>query len=256
MLLRRISGSRLLKQVCSNGMQRRTDAGPISISDLQSALQQHKTKSSEGMEQLKIALEILAREVQEKKEKENQKSWDYFIIHIIGKERRGLIAEVSAVLAKHQVDIAASRATILGGDFSMMIHCRSTEDLVESLSRELNLIHEVSSWVHKAQAKTDDSSVVGPGRRVRIMRLSGNHVKGVVAGVTKLLRQRDVSIMNMSSELAPAPDLTGPPLFKMRLVCDLPADISKYDIETGLQALQHVLGTPITLESWHDLEDL
>ena len=141
-------------------------------------------------------------------------------MHTTGPERLGMINEVSSAVSGAHMEILSSRATLLGGDFSMMVHLRSNDAAaIDALHSELAKVPGIDWWVHDASATNDSSHTVGPGRAARILRLSGDNCPGIIAAVSKYLHKRGVVVMNLASEmgmfLPPPPHSTSfhPPHF-------------------------------------------
>ena len=123
-------------------------------------------------------------------------------MHTTGPERLGLVSEVMGAVTNSGLDILASRATLLGGDFSMMIHTRChCNTALDKMNESMAQIGGVATWVHDASATTDESHTVGPGRVARVLRMSGNNAPGIIAAVAKYFHKRDVAIMNLASEM-------------------------------------------------------
>ena len=86
----------------------------------------------------------------------------FYALSTIGRDRPGIVAEVTGTLLRHNVNIADSQMAILGGHFAMMIMLELPEETdLESLkadlehSRELLGLEAVSlSEVDPAQAST------------------------------------------------------------------------------------------------------
>eukprot|EP01064_Diplonema_japonicum_P028351 TRINITY_DN4334_c0_g4_i1.p1 TRINITY_DN4334_c0_g4~~TRINITY_DN4334_c0_g4_i1.p1 ORF type:complete len:257 (+),score=63.15 TRINITY_DN4334_c0_g4_i1:47-817(+) len=237
---------------CSMGAVQSRGNASMSIEELQDTIKKigKSGESSKGMEQLKNALAMLQEEVEEKKRNKEKKEFNYYIVHTTGPERLGMLAQVASIVSDNGMEILASRATLLGGDFSMMIHIRTTErKAAEKMKEELLAIPDVKTWVHDASSTTDDSNTVGPGRVAKVLRITGENSPGIISSITKYLQKRNAFIMNMASEMAAAP-LGGPPMFQLRLVLDTPGDLGKEEVVAGLNAVAATIGAKMKIDSF------
>lgn len=69
------------------------------------------------------------------------------IITVVGSDKVGIIAEVSALLAQHQINIADITQTILSGNFVMMMMV-SLESADISIDGLRNVLNETSKKMH------------------------------------------------------------------------------------------------------------
>lgn len=69
------------------------------------------------------------------------------IITVVGSDKVGIIAEVSALLAQHEINIADITQTILSGNFVMMMMV-SLESADISIDGLRNVLNETSKKMH------------------------------------------------------------------------------------------------------------
>lgn len=69
------------------------------------------------------------------------------IITVVGSDKVGIIAEVSALLAQHKINIADITQTILSGNFVMMMMV-SLESADISIDELRNILRETSKKMH------------------------------------------------------------------------------------------------------------
>ena len=69
------------------------------------------------------------------------------IITVVGSDKVGIIAEVSALLAQHKINIADITQTILSGNFVMMMMV-SLESADISIDELRNILSETSKKMH------------------------------------------------------------------------------------------------------------
>eukprot|EP01062_Namystynia_karyoxenos_P002015 TRINITY_DN10699_c0_g1_i1.p1 TRINITY_DN10699_c0_g1~~TRINITY_DN10699_c0_g1_i1.p1 ORF type:complete len:264 (+),score=97.57 TRINITY_DN10699_c0_g1_i1:79-792(+) len=177
-----------------------------------------------------------------------------YVVHAAAPDRQGLMAEVASAVSKNGGDMHSSRATILGNLFSIMMVVSVPEVQSKGVFRALQSVNGLEVW-HRLSTSGDKSKAyLRPGRKVRVFRVTGLNTNGIVQGVCGLLAQRGVSIINLASEMTPAP-FTDDPMFRLRAVVDMPVEMEESDLEQGLDALSKVLGVDMWVEDWHSPGD-
>jgi glycine cleavage system transcriptional repressor len=124
-----------------------------------------------------------------------------YALSAIGRDRPGIVAEVTGTLLRHGVNMADSQMAILGGHFAMMIVLvSSAETDVEGLRADLDRsrakleLEAVSlSEIDEAQARIDEPS--------HVITLYGADHPGIVNAVTAVLAERGVNITDLDTHL-------------------------------------------------------
>eukprot|EP00756_Hemistasia_phaeocysticola_P004610 Hpha_TRINITY_DN12914_c0_g2::TRINITY_DN12914_c0_g2_i1::g.164575::m.164575 len=171
-----------------------------------------------------------------------------FVMHVTAPDRRGLLADVTGAVLKHGGDVHSSRATILGNMFSIMMVVQSSPSQMDGITNSLKNVKGNPEIWHRPS--TSGAKFMRPGRKMRIFTITGLNTNGIVQGVCGLLAQRDISVMNLASEMTPAP-FTDDPMFTLRAAVDMPADMEEHELEQGLEALSTVLGVDMWVKRWH-----
>merc|ERR1712098_79771 len=105
-------------------------------------------------------------------------------------------------------------ATILGNLFSIMMVVGPASDAPLS-------VKGLEVWQRSASGSDKAPTYLRADRKVRVLKITGMNTNGIVTGVCGLFAQRGVNLINVASEMAPAP-FTDDPMFKMRAVIDMP----------------------------------
>jgi glycine cleavage system transcriptional repressor len=124
-----------------------------------------------------------------------------YALSTIGRDRPGIVAEVTGTLLRHGVNMADSQMAILGGHFAMMIVLVTSaetdvEDLRADLDRsraKLELEAITLSEIDEAQARIDEPS--------HVITLYGADHPGIVNAVTSALAERGVNITDLDTHL-------------------------------------------------------
>lgn len=163
-----------------------------------------------------------------------------YALSAIGRDRAGIVAEVTGTLLRHGVNMADSQMAILGGHFAMMIVLvTSSETDLEGLrsdldrSREKLELEAISlSEIDEAQARIDEPS--------HVITLYGADHPGIVNAVAAALAKRGVNITDLDTHLVGEET---EPAYMMILEVSLPEGFSGDDLDAYLRdvALQQKL---------------
>eukprot|EP01059_Diplonema_ambulator_P011823 TRINITY_DN21882_c0_g1_i2.p2 TRINITY_DN21882_c0_g1~~TRINITY_DN21882_c0_g1_i2.p2 ORF type:complete len:120 (+),score=23.47 TRINITY_DN21882_c0_g1_i2:95-454(+) len=107
----------------------------------------------------------------------------------------------------------------------------------------------INTCIHPATAP-DVQYTLPHKHTVKVLRLTGHDTVGIVAATTEFLAKKGIRVLNLASEMAPAP-FTDDPMFKLRMVLDLPAGVSDESLEEGIDAVAQVLGVDLWIDSIH-----
>ena len=155
-----------------------------------------------------------------------------YALSAIGRDRPGIVAEVTGTLLRHGVNLADSQMAILGGYFAMMLVLETSEatDLkalrtdLESSRDKLELEAISLSAIDAAQARIDEPS--------HVITLYGADHPGIVNSVTAALAERGVNVTDLDTHLVGE---ESEPVYMMILEVALPEDLSGEELETFLR---------------------
>jgi glycine cleavage system transcriptional repressor len=155
-----------------------------------------------------------------------------YALSAIGRDRPGIVAEVTGTLLRHGVNLADSQMAILGGHFAMMLVLESSEatDLVQlkadlERSRDTLELEAISlSEIDAAQAQIDEPS--------HVITLYGADHPGIVNAVTAALAGKGVNITDLDTHLVGD---ESEPAYMMILEVALPNGLSGNELEVFLR---------------------
>ena len=159
-----------------------------------------------------------------------------YALSAIGRDRPGIVAEVTGTLLRHGVNLADSQMAILGGHFAIMLVLETSEatdlealrgDLEQSRAR-LELEAVSLSEIDATQARIDDPS--------HVITLYGADHAGIVNAVTAALAERGVNITDLDTHLVGEET---EPVYMMILEVALPEDLSGNELEVFLREIAH-----------------
>ncbi len=148
----------------------------------------------------------------------------YFILLSSGKDRPGIVDDISTILFEKGANIEDSRMAVLGGCFSSMTLFSCTEGQVEAVEEGLEDLKGVGLETHLHPAADPAIGPVRTGLPLKFEIIAMDH-PGIVQRVVRLLRKQDVNIESLETQVTRAP-LSGAPLFDLRIEAKVPPESS------------------------------
>ncbi len=159
----------------------------------------------------------------------------YFILLSSGKDRPGIVDDISTLLFDKGANIEDSRMAVLGGCFSSMTLFSCTPEQAEAVEKGLESLKELGleTYLHPAE----DPAVRPPqaGLPLKFEIVAMDH-PGIVQRVVRLLRRHGVNIESLDTQVTRAP-LSGAPLFDLRIEAKVPAESSIANTKERLSRL-------------------
>ncbi len=167
----------------------------------------------------------------------------HFAVTAVGADRPGIVAAVTRAFVDHGCNLEDSSMTILRGQFAMMLVVDAPagvgraelEAALAAPATDLDLVVAV-----RPASEHDD--VAGAGSW--IVSVHGADRPGIVHGVTSLLAERSVNIVDLGTRVVGAPDRA---LYTMVLEVTLPPGADPVELERDLQARAAELGVTCRL---------
>ena len=152
---------------------------------------------------------------------------EYTILFLVGKDRPGIVDDVSTFLFERGANIEDSRMAVMGGCFSIMTLFSCLPQKLEGIEGSLSELREMGfeTSLHRAQAPEAVSDA--PDFPMKVAVTSMDH-PGIVRKVVRILRRHNVNVRSMITRMTSAP-LSGAPIFNLVLEAALPSenDVSK-----------------------------
>jgi glycine cleavage system transcriptional repressor len=159
----------------------------------------------------------------------------YFILLSSGKDRPGIVDDISTLLFDKGANIEDSRMAVMGGCFSSMTLFSCTPEQAEAVKQGLEALRGLGLETHLHPAEDPAVRSVQAGLPLKFEIISMDH-PGIVQRVVRLLRKHDVNIESLDTQITRAP-LSGAPLFDLRLEAKVPAEGSIGKIKERLTRL-------------------
>ena len=176
----------------------------------------------------------------------------HFALTIIGRDRPGIVSQVTEILFQGGFNIADSSCSILGGQFSMILIISNPEiSTKEQFSNTFQPLEEQHLSVYIRTLK--------PGGEVRtelegelcMISVYGADKPGIVFQVTKELGDRKINITDLNTKLVGDKQK---PVYVMMLEAMLPEGSEIEDLENWMKQLKQQLQVDISVRSLATME--
>lgn len=155
-----------------------------------------------------------------------------YALSAIGRDQPGIVAEVTGILLRHELNIADSQMAILGGHFAMMLVLERPKPLdLDSLRGDLEQTRSKLDLEALSVAEIDEAHVHSAGPTHMITLYGADH-PGIVNAVASALAERAVNITDLDTHLVGEAD---DPVYMMILEVALPEGLSGEELEAVLR---------------------
>lgn len=171
----------------------------------------------------------------------------HFSVSVVGKDRPGIVAEVSRILFELGCNIEDSSCTILAGQFAMilivwheLIHTSEEFDVAFGDVKDQGLTVAVTPVVD-----IDVNHEKGFKGKPFILSVYGADRPGIVYTVSKHLAERRVNITDLNTQLVGSKER---PIYVMLLEIDVPKSLDMEEFQGVLEEIRKELSVNITLK--------
>jgi len=171
----------------------------------------------------------------------------HFSVSVVGKDRPGIVAEVSRILFELGCNIEDSSCTILAGQFAMiLIVWHEAIDTDGEFTRAFEEVKEGGLTVSVTPVvDTDVSHEKGFTGKPHILSVYGADRPGIVFTVSRELAGRRVNITDLNTQLVGSKER---PIYVMLLEIDIPKDLDMEEFQGVLEEIKKELSVNITLK--------
>ncbi|HKL25822.1 MAG TPA: ACT domain-containing protein [Desulfuromonadales bacterium] len=171
----------------------------------------------------------------------------HFALTIIGRDRPGIVSQVTEILYDLGCNIADSSCSILGGQFSMIL-ILAHPDYVDrdSFGEAFQPLEESGLSVFLR--------VLKPGGEIRpeiegelcMVSVYGADKPGIVYRVAKVLGDKQINITDLNTKLVGSSER---PVYVLMLEATLPEDVTETDVDTWMSPLREELQVDISVRT-------
>jgi len=171
----------------------------------------------------------------------------HFAVTIIGKDRPGIVADVTEILYRLGGNVEDSSCTMLGGDFAMILIVSHPKPFVKSrLTEEFRGLHGLGLSVYVRSLHENEVCYRSPQGELCMVSVYGSDQPGIVFRVTRELADRGINITDLNTRLIGTKE---EPVYVMMLEAALPEGLSIEDAEGLLEKLKKELKVEISVRA-------
>ena len=173
----------------------------------------------------------------------------YYALSALGKDRPGIVADVAGLIYECGGNLEDSSMTLLGSQFALLILLSgSGEEFQYRLStgcKRLEWEKRLSIFLTPVE---ESESLPKPREITEIYELTttGLDRMGIVYHISRLLADQGINIADMHTKINPTPE-SGTPLFTMKILLQVPVEVSSADLLEELNRLGEKLAIDISL---------
>ncbi len=172
-----------------------------------------------------------------------------FILTAFGKDRPGIVADVTELIYENGCNLEDTRMTLLAGEFTLIVLLSSLDtdrtDLAERLKnacRRLEQEKGLSAFVREVGSM--EGYEIGP-HAPHTIRLEGMDQAGIVFKISRYLSSHGINIIDLKSKRQFMPQ-SGTALYSMEINVQIPKTVSLDEFDEGLSKIGDELNVEIT----------
>ena len=159
----------------------------------------------------------------------------YMILTCVGKDRPGIVDDISNTLFEHNANIEDSRMAVMGGRFSVMILFSCTQSELERIRASIQGLEPLGLEATLHEADDPAALEVRPALPLILETTAMDH-PGIVRKMVQILRSHDVNILGLNTRVTRAP-FSGAPLFNLSLEAAVPTVTPLAQVKAELEEL-------------------
>lgn len=170
-----------------------------------------------------------------------------FIMTAFGKDRPGIVADVSEVIYENGCNLEDSTMTRLADEFTLILLLSGQDDDLEaSLIRECRRLERekrISAFVRPVEVERP-----APVKNVvsRTIRVEGMDQAGIVYKISRYLAENAINIESLTTRMSFSPQ-SGAALYNMKIETLVPENSCHLDIIRGMERISNDLNVDITV---------
>jgi glycine cleavage system transcriptional repressor len=177
---------------------------------------------------------------------------NHFALTIVGRDRPGIVSQVTEILFKQGCNLADSSCSILGGQFAMILILGHPEFIDrESFGDAFKPLEDADLTVALR--------VLKPGGEIRshitgdlcMISVYGSDKPGIVYRVANVLGEKKVNITDLNTKLVGTEER---PVYVMVIEAALPEGVEEEDVDNWLSPIRDELQVDITVRTIQTVE--
>lgn len=143
------------------------------------------------------------------------------VISALGKDRPGIVKEVSEIITGHGGNIMDSRMTVLGGEFALILLISGAQQAINAIQQSLPTQGEQLGLTMIARP-TEQRTSSGQSVPCRVEVVALDH-PGIVKNVAEFFSSQQINIEQLDTRSYSAAH-TGSPMFSITMTISVPAE--------------------------------
>ncbi|MBC8184652.1 transcriptional regulator [candidate division KSB1 bacterium] len=167
---------------------------------------------------------------------------------LTGRDRIGIVEQVTKLVLYCGGNVESSRMTRLGGEFAMLMLVTVPEQKIEELNDSINSLQGQGFTVTSCQTE-GSAPVKYAGWIPYQVEVNGADHEGIIHLIAHHLAEHNINIETMDTNMVKAP-MSGTPLFMMTAVILAPSDLSYQELQNDLKTIADELNMDINISSY------
>jgi glycine cleavage system transcriptional repressor len=167
------------------------------------------------------------------------------VFTLTGKDKIGMVEEVTQLLLKHGGNVGTSRMARLGGEFAILMQVTMPSDKLASLEKDVEKLTARGYKVTMTQTKQTDVEE-RPGWSPYRIEVIGADQEGIVHEIARYLSGQGINIETMDTGTTLAP-ISGTVLFALTALVAVPPGLAGKNWQAELQTVADQLNVEINV---------
>lgn len=172
---------------------------------------------------------------------------EFYVLSAIGRDRPGIVADVSELIYESGCNLEDSSMTLLGDHFALLIMLsgegNGLKERLERACKRLEWEKGLTVFISKLEKGDATSRKSEANYELRVVGLDR---AGIVFKTSKLMASHNINITDLQTRIEPAPT-TGSPVFTMIMEINIPTEVDRKALRAELEALSEEIHVEISL---------
>ncbi len=172
-----------------------------------------------------------------------------FIMTAFGKDRPGIVADVTQILFENGCNLEDTSMTLLAGEFTLiLLFTAPSADVADPLStacRRLEQEKGISAFIRPLESQ---QPVRVSGFFTRTIHVEGMDQAGIVYKVSRYLADNQINIVNLKSTVKASPE-SGTAMYVMDILVQINDGTDMEAVNNGLSAVADALNVDVTVSA-------
>jgi glycine cleavage system transcriptional repressor len=173
----------------------------------------------------------------------------FFVLSAIGRDRPGIVADVSELIYECGCNLEDSSMTLMGAHFALLVLLSGEkEEVSERLAtgcKRLEWDKGLTVFLSPLDSREETFPLIPPEPDYELG-VVGLDRAGIVYRTSTLLASKGINILDLHTRVEPAPE-SGSPIFTMTMKIATPAELDRRGLRSELDRLEDELNVEVSL---------